>query len=285
MHTMKIIALVENDLADQHADLVAEWGLSLYIKRQEKHILFDTGAKGALVRNAERLGVDLSHVDLVVLSHHHFDHGGGLPAFFAVNDHAKVYLRRPPDSESYFRALLVVNRFIGLEKGLLDRYQDRFVFIDSFTEILPGAYIFTDIVRQHELPKGNSHIYLKQPGGYIHDSFSHELVLALRDEDGLVVFTGCSHSGALNMIQTVAQRFPDDHIKGVVGGFHLVGIPALNTMAGSKAEMTDLASTMFNLPIDGYWTGHCTGQKAYAALKSVLGDRLAEIHTGTTMTV
>jgi 7,8-dihydropterin-6-yl-methyl-4-(beta-D-ribofuranosyl)aminobenzene 5'-phosphate synthase len=282
---MQIIALIENDLADQHADLVAEWGLSLYIKHQEKKILFDTGAKGALVRNAERLGVDLSQVDLVVLSHHHFDHGGGLPAFFAVNDHAKVYLRRPPDGEAYFRALLVVNRFVGLEEGLLDRYQDRFVYIDNFTEILPGAYIFTDIVRQHELPKGNRYLYLKQPTGHIHDSFSHELVLALRDEGGLVVFTGCSHSGAVNMIQTVAQRFPNDRIKGVVGGFHLVGIPTLNTMAGGKREMIDLARTMLQLPVDAYWTGHCTGQKAYAVLKTVLGARLAELHTGTTVTV
>lgn len=282
---MQITALIENDVADQHTGLVAEWGLSLHIKHQDKKILFDTGAKGALVRNAERLGVDLSQVDLVVLSHHHFDHGGGLPAFFAVNDHAKVYLRRPPDGEAHFRALLVVNRFVGLEDGLLHQYQDRFVFIDNFTEILPGAYIFTDIVRQHERPKGNRYLYLKQPSGYVHDSFSHELVLALRDEDGLVVFTGCSHSGAVNMIQTVAQRFPDDRIKGVVGGFHLVGIPTLNTMAGSRPEMIDLARTMLDLPVDAYWTGHCTGQKAYAVLKTILGARLAELHTGTTVTV
>ena len=128
-------------------------------------------------------------------------------------------------------------------------------------EILLGAYAFTDILRQHELPKGNRYLYLKQPGGYIHDSFSHELILALRDADGLVVFTGCSHSGALNMIQTVARRFPDDRIKGVVGGFHLVGIPALNTMAASRTEMIDLARTMSRLPGDAYWMGHCTGPK------------------------
>lgn len=136
-----------------------------YIKHQDRKILLDAGAKDALVRNAERLGVDLSQVDLVVLSHHHFDHGGGLPTFFAVNDHAKVYLRRPPDGKCHFRALLVVNRFVGLEDGLLDRYQDRFVYVDHFTEILPGASIFTDIVRQHELRRGNRYLYFKQPSG------------------------------------------------------------------------------------------------------------------------
>ncbi len=74
---MQITTLIENDVADQRADLVAEWGLSLYIEHRDKKLLFHTGAKGALVQNAERLGVDLSHVDLVVLSHHHVDHGGG----------------------------------------------------------------------------------------------------------------------------------------------------------------------------------------------------------------
>jgi 7,8-dihydropterin-6-yl-methyl-4-(beta-D-ribofuranosyl)aminobenzene 5'-phosphate synthase len=282
---MQITVLVENDLAGQHPDLVAEWGLSLHIKHQERQILFDTGAKGGLVSNAQRLGIDLRQVDLVVLSHHHFDHGGGLPAFFAVNDHAKVYLRRPPDGKCYFHALLFLNRYIGLDEGLLDRYHERFVFVDHFTEILPGVYIFTDIVREHEPPKGNRFLYVKQGGSYIHDAFSHELIMVLRDKNGLTVFTGCSHSGALNMIQTVAQRFPDDHIKGVVGGFHLVGIPALNTMSGSRTDMMNLGRTMLQLPVDGYWTCHCTGQKAYAALKPVLGDRLAEIHTGMSVTI
>ena len=83
------------------------------------------------------------------------------------------------------------------------------------------------------------------------------------------------------MIQTVAQGFPDDRIKGVVGGFHLVAIPALNTMADSRAEVMKLGQSLLNCPVDGYWTGHCTGRKAYDTLKGVLGDKLAEIHTGT----
>jgi 7,8-dihydropterin-6-yl-methyl-4-(beta-D-ribofuranosyl)aminobenzene 5'-phosphate synthase len=282
---MQITTLVENELERKDSDLLPEWGLSLHIKHQDKEILFDAGAKGALLKNAERLGVDLSRVDLVVLSHHHSDHGGGLPAFFAINNHAKVYLRRAPDGKSYFRALLIVNRFVGLEEGMLERYRDRFVYVDQFTEVVPSLNIFTDIVRQHPLPKGNDYLYLRQPGGDVLDPFHHELVLVLRDEDGLVIFTGCSHTGALNMIKTVIQRFPNERIKGVVGGFHLVGIPMLNTIAGSKLELTSFGKMLHQLPVEKYWTGHCTGHKAYRALKDVLGDRLAEIHTGTKFTV
>lgn len=76
-----------------------------------------------------------------------------MPAFFAIDGHAKVYLRHPPAGKEYFRALLVVSRCIGLEEGLLDRVRDRFVSVDTFTEFLPGAYIVTTISRRHELPR------------------------------------------------------------------------------------------------------------------------------------
>lgn len=90
---MKITTLVESQLAPDHRGLEAEFGLSLLIEHAGQRILFDTGAAGAAMRNAPHLGVNLRQVDAVVLSHHHFDHGGGLPAFFAIKSHAKVYLR------------------------------------------------------------------------------------------------------------------------------------------------------------------------------------------------
>lgn len=282
---MRVTTLIENEKSDDQPVLEPEFGLSLYIEHRGQRILFDTGATGAAVKNATRLGIDLAQVDAVVLSHHHFDHGGGLPAFFAANSRAKVYLRHPPQGQEYFRALWVVSRYIGLEEGLLERYQDRFVFVDDFTEILPGAYIFTELARTYELPKGDRYLYLKQDGGYVHDPFNHELVFALRDDDGLVVFTGCGHSGVLNMVETVVRRFPGDRIKGVMGGFHLVGMPSPRSMAGTREEMVELGRSMLQQPVQTYWTGHCTGHRAYAVLKEVLGEKLSEIHTGTTVTV
>jgi|APFre7841882724_1041349.scaffolds.fasta_scaffold13437_3 7,8-dihydropterin-6-yl-methyl-4-(beta-D-ribofuranosyl)aminobenzene 5'-phosphate synthase len=282
---MKITTLVENELALDHRDLEPEFGLSLLIEHRDKRILFDTGAAGAAMRNASRLGVDLRQVDAVVLSHHHFDHGGGLPAFFAINSHAKVYLRHPPAGKAFFRALWVVSRYIGLEEGLLERFKDRFVFVDTFTEFLPGAYIVTNIGRRHALPKGDRHLYVKQKDGYVRDPFSHELVLVVRDDDGLIAFTGCGHSGVLNMVETVIESFPESRIKAVVGGFHLIGIPAPETMAGSKDEMVALAQHMRQMTVDAYWTGHCTGHKAFEILKEGLGAKLGAFHTGTALTI
>lgn len=282
---MKITTLVENGLASDHRDLEAEFGLSLLIEHAGQRILFDTGAAGAAMRNASRLGIDLRQVDAVVLSHHHSDHGGGLPAFFAINGHAKVYLRHPPAGKEFFRALWVVNRYIGLEEGLLERFKDRFVCVDTLTEFLPAAYILTSITHRHALPKGDRYLYLKQQEGYVQDPFSHELVLVVRDDDGLTVFTGCGHNGVLNMVDSVIEHFPDNRIKAVVGGFHLIGIPAPETMAASKDEMLALAQEMRRLPVDAYWTGHCTGHKAFEILKEGLGAKLGAFHTGTTLTI
>ena len=80
-----------------------------------------------------RLGVDLSAVDAAVLSHHHYDHGGGLPQFFASNPDAKVYLKKPPDGDCYFKARLLPQRHIGLEADLLKNNSSRFIFIEEFS--------------------------------------------------------------------------------------------------------------------------------------------------------
>ena len=144
---MKITTLIENHTSDAIPDLTAEHGLSLHIEYDGQSILFDTGATGAFSDNAARLGVDLSAVDLVVLSHHHYDHGGGLSAFLETNSHAKVYLRTADEGEPYVRAFGLIRRYIGLDKTLFERYADRFIFVDQFLEIAPGVFVFAKIAQ------------------------------------------------------------------------------------------------------------------------------------------
>ena len=87
---MKIWTLMENSACQ--GDLAAEHGLSLYVETNGKKILFDAGQSAAFADNAEKLGVDLAQVDLVVLSHGHYDHSGGLRRFLEINDHAEIYV-------------------------------------------------------------------------------------------------------------------------------------------------------------------------------------------------
>ena len=278
---MKITTLIENDRADDSSELIAEWGLSLHIEFGNHIILFDTGQSGAFADNAERLNVDISSVQTTVLSHYHFDHGGGLKRFFDLNSKSKVYLAESSNVECYARACKLVKRYIGLDANILSDFSDRFVFVSEATEILPNVFVFPKILNNHPKPIGNKRLYLKKGGKLVLDDFSHEIVMAIKDDDGLVIFTGCSHNGLLNMVDTVTEKFKGVPIKAIIGGFHLVSSPLFNSMAGSRQEVEELGKSVLNYPVDMTFTCHCTGKKAFEVLKSVMDNQLTEIKTGS----
>ena len=107
----------------------------------------------------------------------------------------------------------------------------------------------------------------------------------LHEHDGLAVFTGCSHQGILNMVEAVMQAFPGSPIKAVFGGFHLVLLPTLNFMAGSRDEVRGIGRQMLEYPLQCVYTGHCTGSHAFRVLKDSMGSKLEYLATGRTVTV
>ena len=277
---MIITTLVENNRLPERDDLATEKGLSLHIQYAGKNILFDTGVKGAIINNARRLNVDLSTVDFAVISHHHFDHGGGLPDFLDVNSKAPVYMRGRRGESHYFRSLLGFSRYVGLDEEMFTKYPDRFQFVDQLSEISPGVFILTEMGSSYSQPRGNRLLYLKKGNAWSPDPFYHELIMVIEEGDGLVVFTGCGHSGILNMVEAATRQFPDKPIKAVLGGFHQILFPQFNFMAGSKGEVASLGRSILEFPVEMVYTGHCTGLKAYQVLKEVMGDRLAYLLTG-----
>jgi 7,8-dihydropterin-6-yl-methyl-4-(beta-D-ribofuranosyl)aminobenzene 5'-phosphate synthase len=282
---MQITTLIENTQSESKDVLTAEHGLSLHISFNKTTILFDTGSSDAFSRNADTLGVDLRTVNAAVLSHHHYDHGGGLPRFLELNSKAKVYLKKPPEGDCYFKAFLCRRRYIGVDRDLFKIHPARFAFIEEFTEILPDVYIFTHIGRAYPKPKGNRYLHTKRDSRWSLDNFAHELIMAIEENGELVIFTGCSHNGLLNMINTVTRKFQGMPVKAVIGGFHLIGLPRHNTIAGSKGEIQDIAREVLSYPVQSLYTGHCTGQKAYTVLKSVLGEKLQHLRTGTVVQI
>ncbi|HVP80353.1 MAG TPA: MBL fold metallo-hydrolase [Thermodesulfobacteriota bacterium] len=278
---MRITTLIENKPSDTDTHLVSEWGLSLHIAFNGRSILFDTGLTGSFAKNAERLSVNLASVEAAVLSHHHFDHGGGLKKFLELNSNAKVHLGETPNGDCCARLFWFMKKYVGLEKALLKTCPDRFAIVRQPTQILPDVFIFPNILDTYPRPKGNKRLYLRKNGKMTPDNFSHEIVMAIKENGKLVVFTGCSHSGILNMLDTVAKNFVGVPIKAVIGGFHLVASPPSNAMAGSTREVEDLGRLVLNYPVDLAYTGHCTGTKAFGVLKSVMGERLGDIQTGT----
>ena len=269
---MKITTLLENTRLAEREDLTAQHGLALHIEWQERQILFDSGPSSAFWTNAELLGIDLRQVEVAILSHHHYDHGGGLRRFLQGNPSAKIYLRRFERGEPEAKVFWIFRRYVGLDKELLARYPERFEFIENEREPVPGAFILTKIEKPHPIPSGNQRLWIKEGIRHRPDDFEHELLLVIRQDDGLVIFSGCSHQGILNLVEAALKRFPGEPVKALFGGFH--------TMADSDLNVQKIGECLLEYPIQSIYTGHCTGKRAYEVLKSVMGNKLEYLPTG-----
>jgi len=278
---MNVTTLIENRPTKTDSRLVSEWGLSLHIAFNGHDILFDTGASGSFAKNAEHLSVNLASIGTAVLSHHHCDHGGGLRRFFELNSRAKVHLGAPPHGDCSFKAFGLLNKYIGLEKSVTTDYSNRFETVLEPTEILPDVFIFPQILGSRPKPAGNRHLFLKNDHTLALDDFAHEIVMAIKEDGKLVVFTGCSHNGILNMVDTVAKAFEGTPIKAAIGGFHLVAIPPFNFMTGNKREVEELGRSILDYPVEKTYTGHCTGTRAFGFLQAVMGERIIDLQTGS----
>ncbi len=282
---MRITCLVENTKEAGRSDLCAEHGLSLLLEGAGLRLLLDAGNTGIFVDNAAALGCDLSSVDVAVLSHHHYDHGNGLSRFLEINSSAKVILGRQEPADRYFSAYGVVKRSIGLHRPMLEKFAARFEPIRDEREISDGVVALTDIPSDYPLPQGNRFLLVEHDGVCVPDPFDHELVLVVREQDGLVVLTGCAHNGVLNMVDAAVRRFPEMPVKAVVGGFHLVGIPLIGGMVDSRHVVEGIGRRLLDLQVRKVYTGHCTGGKAFRVLQGMLGDRLEHLSTGAVLEV
>ena len=278
---MRITTLIDNRPSPDDPRLVAEWGLSLCVAVNGRHVLVDMGASDAFARNAERLSVDIAAVDAAIVSHHHSDHGGGLRRFLELNDHADIYLGAAPEGEPTARLFGFVSKYVGLDKALIARHAHRFRFVHQRTEVLPGVFVLPRIGGHNARPAGNKYLYLKRVDGYILDDFRHEIVVAIRDRDALVVLTACSHNGLLNMVESVAKEFPGVPVKAVVGGFHFAALPLFRGMSESERVVAGMGKAVLDCGVETTYTGHCTGRKAFEVLRGAMGDRVQEIHTGS----
>jgi len=130
-----------------------------------------------------------------------------------------------------------------------------------------GIYLIPEIVGKYPKPRGNKKLLKQSNGTYLPDDFGHELLLVVQEKDGLVVFTGCSHNGIVNMIETVESRFQGETIKAVFGGFYLMS-PPTKKMTEKREEVLRIGRLLNDKGhLMKVFTGHCTGKLAYDILK------------------
>ncbi|WP_050753759.1 MBL fold metallo-hydrolase [Pseudobacteroides cellulosolvens] len=272
---IKIRLLAENYARKRH--MLAEHGLSIWIEKDKKRILFDTGQSDIFSLNAEQAGVDISKAELLVLSHGHYDHTGGVAEFCRANHHAPVYIHKDAFQKRYY-GKKESNRNIGIPWTENGRYD-----IDIPDERLVvnkgPVNIDEDIVISGEIPstvdfEGVPHNFFIDDGNgnLSQDMIIDEQMLLIKGNAGVYVFVGCSHAGIINCIKYAKKLFPDDKIAGVIGGMHLEGVSDIRLQLTIQHFLDMGIHTVIPL--------HCTGLLPIWEIKRFLKEHCKMLTVG-----
>ena len=260
---MKITTLIENTTLSP--DLTAEHGLGLFVETERSRFLFDAGQSGAFADNARKLGIDLKTADFAVLSHGHYDHGGGMARFLDINRRAKLYVNQNV-FEGYHNG---TEKYIGLDRRLRD--SRRLVLTGDEHTIAPGLTLSTCNGLIRPVPTDPFGLTERVGQFFLPDDFRHEHYLLVQEKGKRILFSGCSHKGILNILSWFR---PD----ALVGGFHFKSLSPDSPQLRAWGEAMAKYDTVF-------YTGHCTGEAQFQVLKAILGDRLHAISTGSVVEI
>lgn len=242
---MKAIMLVENQSV---GECKAAHGLSLYIETPDHRLLFDLGPDRTFLENAGKLGVDLEKVDTVIISHGHYDHGGGLEEFLKLNSKARVYIQKNA-FEPHYSTALGKARNIGLKPELASHPQA--VLLEGDFQIDRELELFT-VTGQEKCHSQANDVLLDEKG---RDAFAHEQNLLIHGENPVLIM-GCGHKGVVNIMEKASKWNP----KVCIGGFHL-NIPATGKAVPPNV-LEEIAGQLKKYDTK-FYTCHCTGQEAY----------------------
>lgn len=269
---MKVTVLVDNVDNTEGKDLKGEWGLSFYIEYGSRTVLLDAGLSSLFAVNADKMGLDLQNVDYAVLSHAHDDHANGMDTFFERNDHADLYVAREC-AENCYDKHGDEYKYAGIPEGIMTRHADRIVRSDPDMYIDEGIRLLGHTTPGLEELGLKEDMYLKQAsGGFIPDDFRHEHSLVFEKPEGIVIFNSCSHAGADNIINEVAQVYPGQKILAMIGGFHLFN--------KTEGYVRAFAKRVDSAGAEAVITGHCTGPEALDILEEELGSKVRRLYTG-----
>jgi 7,8-dihydropterin-6-yl-methyl-4-(beta-D-ribofuranosyl)aminobenzene 5'-phosphate synthase len=255
---MRLTILVDNQAA---RNLNAEWGLSIFIEADGARILLDVGASDLFLTNAARLNVDLLHLDYLILSHGHWDHTWGLDGLLKSYLLRKSPVEKRPALLAHPLALAPKLRDNGLEYGvLLDK--------SILTRNLPTDLVKTPVWLSDNL------VYLGEierkiepervmgktvgAAGLTDDYLWDDTALAYKSPQGLVIITGCSHSGICNIVRQAQIICNEERVSDIVGGFHLLN-PDRDRLEETIAFLKKIKPGQLH-------PGHCTNLNAKIAL-------------------
>ncbi len=243
--------------------LAMEHGLSLFLDRDGRKLLFDTGQGPTAADNARRLGIDLTDIEGIVLSHGHYDHTGGLKSILGISGPKKIFTHPGVFGRKQYRVregkspryIGIPDTAVALEKqgGILD-------FSSRMREIFPGIFLSGEVARSTRGEGDEPFLTVREGRKYLPDPFREEQFMAIMTREEMILITGCCHAGLTNTVLHAHTLWSGRKVASVIGGLHL-----------RSADHSVLAGVVRLLKKEGtekIFAGHCTGEKA----EKVLGD-------------
>lgn len=274
--TVQVSILVENTTPTP--SFVGEYGFAAMVDIDGKRYLFDTGCSGALFPNAASLGLNLTDIEGVIISHGHFDHTGALlPVIEKSNNkkiyaHSNIFAHRPVQlGNGQYREIGCACNREELEKAGAE-----LIFTDVFTAIAPSIFVTGEVPRITAYEDVGARFQIEKDGQFFDDALIDDMAMVIDRPEGLIIISGCAHSGIINIMDYVCKKIGKDHIQAFIGGTHLIG--------ASDNRMVKTIEALRNISIDRLIVSHCTGFHAAAKLYNAMPDKVIKGDAGMVFT-
>ncbi len=276
---IRITTLVENSKGE-HLGLVHEHGLSFLIEKDGKSFLFDTGQGDAIIRNAQKLALDIFSVGDIILSHGHYDHSGGITSLLKEGGSAftpRIHVHKgffiPKYGMHNNRAEFLGNDFTP--EDLRNHGCPISTCHSGIKTIAEGVWIVGDFGKNHPEEVISERFCLLTDKGMEPDMFTDEIMMVIDSPKGLILLAGCSHPGIMNMIDTVCSHF-DKNIYAILGGTHLV--------EAGETQLKSATGYLYDLDCQVIGVSHCTGKDVMETL-SKTDQRFFHNRTGSSLII
>ncbi|MGD9155962.1 MAG: MBL fold metallo-hydrolase [Bacillota bacterium] len=282
VESVRIFTLLDNH-AGFGSSFLAQHGLSILLnvasKNVQKNILLDTGSTAdTILYNMNILGLKPESIDMVFLTHCHYDHAGGLTGLLKViNKEVPVIAHPSIFRENYIFRPGLINAGMAEEnsKQAIINNKGRLVLIAEPFNLMDGVISTGEVERTVDFEGPGIETYNVQDGKLVRDSIVDDMALVLNLKDkGLLVVTGCGHAGIINILKHAMKITGINRIFGVIGGLHLI--------SATSERINKTISFFQEMNIRLVLGGHCTGFNALSKMADELGEKFKYLHSGLT---
>ena len=258
---------------------LAEWGLSILVEVNETRILMDTGFSFSEVYNAQLMGIDLSTIDCIVLSHGHADHTGGLREVLKIKGEVEVIAHPDIWAAKHVQRNKEGIQYNGIPflREELESRGARFNLVREPYHIAEHILTTGEISMLSNYEEIENNLFVKEAGMFRPDPLADDLALIIDIDFGLVVVLGCAHRGMINTLRHAKDLTGKELVYAAIGGTHL--------FRASEERMERTIADLKETGIQRIGVSHCTGFRASARLAQEFGDIFFLNNAGTRVTL